>query len=141
VGDAISVGSSVAFALYTVYSKQVGERYDTLGITLFSYAAGLVYVIPLGAWELAEVNWLGVTWRGWAGVVYMAAVASVGAYMIFYFALSRISASRVIVFSYLQPVLVTLLGAVFFREGLTIYVAAGGFLVLVGVFLAERGRA
>ncbi|MGH9804073.1 MAG: DMT family transporter [Candidatus Acidiferrales bacterium] len=141
LGDVISLGSSVAFALYTVYSKQVSQRYDTLGITLFSYAAGFLFVIPLGAWELAEVNWVEVSWRAWAGVAYMAAVASVAAYMIFYFALSRISASRVIAFSYLQPVLVTLLGVVFLREALTTYVIGGGSLVLLGVYLAERGRA
>lgn len=140
LGDAIALGSSVAFAIYTVYSKQVSQRYDTLGITLFSYLAGLAFVIPLTAWELAEVNWHAVTWRAWAGVVYMAAVASVFAYMIFYFALSRISASRVIVFAYLQPVLVTLLGILFLAEALTPYVLTGGGLVLLGVFLAERGR-
>ena len=140
LGDVITLGGSVAFALYTVYSKQVSQRYDTLGITLFSYLAGFLFVIPLAAWELPEVNWLEVTWRAWAGVVYMAAVASVAAYMIFYFALSRITASRVIAFSYFQPVLVTLLGILALGETLTPYILAGGFLVLLGVYLAERGR-
>jgi drug/metabolite transporter (DMT)-like permease len=139
LGDLITLGGSIAFALYTVYSKQMSQRYDTVGITLFSYAAGFAFVIPLAGWELLEVNWLNVTWKGWLGVAYMAGVASVAAYMIFYFALSRISASRVIAFSYFQPVLVTLLGVVFLKEALTPYVIGGGVLVLLGVYLAERG--
>jgi len=140
LGDLITLGGSVAFALYTVYSKQVSQRYDTLGLTVFSYAAGLVFVVPLAGWELFEVNWHALTWRAWAGVAYMAAVASVAAYMIFYFALSRIAASRVIAFSYFQPVLVTLLGVVVLGEKLTPYLLSGGTMVLVGVYLAERGR-
>ena len=140
LGDLITLGGSVAFALYTVYSKQVSQRYDTLSLTVFSYAAGLVFVVPLTGWELLEVNWHAVSWRAWAGVAYMAAVASVVAYMIFYFALSRIAASRVIAFSYLQPVLVTLLGIVVLGEKLTPYLLSGGTMVLVGVYLAERGR-
>jgi drug/metabolite transporter (DMT)-like permease len=70
----------------------------------------------------------------------MAAMASVAAYMIFYYALSKISASRVIAFSYLQPVLATILAILFLGERLTPYLLVGGALVLVGVALAERGR-
>lgn len=140
LGDLIALGASVAFALYTVYSKQVSQRYDPLGITVFSYVAGMIFVVPLSGWELLEVNWLDLTWRAWAGVAYMAGIASVAAYMIFYFALSRIAASRVIVFSYFQPVLVTLLGVVVVGEKITPYLLSGGAMILGGVYLAERGR-
>lgn len=140
LGDILTLGGSVAFALYTVYSKQLAARYDTLSLTTFSYAAGAVFIVPLAGWELFNVDWLQVSWRGWAGVVYMAAVASVAAYMIFYYALTKIAASRVIAFSYLQPVLVTLLGVAALGEKITPYLLGGGSLVLLGVFLAERGR-
>ena len=140
LGDLLTFGGSIAFALYTVYGKKVAERYDTLTLNTFTYLAGLVVVTPLAGWELFEVNWAAVTWRGWLGVAYMAAMASVAAYMIFYYALSKISASRVIAFSYLQPVLATILAILFLGERITPYLLVGGALVLVGVALAERGR-
>ena len=70
----------------------------------------------------------------------MAAVASVLAYMIFYYALTKIAATRVIVFTYMQPVLATTLGILLLGERVTPYLLGGGALVLTGVYLAERGR-
>lgn len=140
LGDLITLGGAVAFALYAVYSKQVAARYDTLTLITFIYLAGLLVVLPLAGWELFEVNWQAVTWKGWLGVAYMAGMASVAAYMIFYYALTKISATRVIVFTYLQPVLATLLGVLLLGERVTPYLLTGGSLVLVGVYLAERGR-
>lgn len=140
LGDLLTLGGSLGFALYTVYGKRVAERYDTLTLNTYTYVAGLVGVAPLAGWELFEVNWQAVTWRGWLGVAYMAGLASVAAYVIFYYALTKISASRVIAFSYLQPVLATLLGIFILGEALSHYLVIGGVMVLTGVYLAERGR-
>ena len=140
LGDLLTLGGSIAFALYTVYGKKVAQRYDTLTMNTFTYLAGAVVVIPLAGWELFDVNWAAVTWRGWLGVGYMAGMASVAAYMIFYYALTKISATRVIAFSYLQPVLATLLGILLLHEQVTHHLLIGGGMVLVGVYLAERSR-
>jgi drug/metabolite transporter (DMT)-like permease len=140
LGDIITLGGAVAFALYAVYSKHVTERYDTLTMITFIYLTALVVVTPLAGWELFEVDWSGVTWRGWLGTLYIAAIASVAAYSIFYYALKKISATRVIVFTYMQPVLATILSILLLSEQLTPYLVGGGSLVLVGVYLAELGR-
>lgn len=138
-GDLLTLGGSIAFALYTVYGKRVSERYDTLTFNTFTYLAGAVVVLPLTSWQLFDLDWQAVTWRGWLGVAYMAVIASVAAYMIFYYALARISASRLVAFSYLQPVLATLLALLLRGEKVTGHLLLGGVLVLLGVSLAERG--
>jgi drug/metabolite transporter (DMT)-like permease len=141
LGDLLTLGGSLAFTLYTVLAKSVAERYDTLTMNTFTYLAGAVVVFPLAGWELLNVNWQAVTWRGWLGVGYMAAVASVAAYMIFYYALTKIAASRVVAFTYLQPVLATCLAILLLpEEKVTPHLVGGGALILLGVYLAERGR-
>lgn len=140
LGDLLTFGGSLAFALYTVYGKRVSERYDTLTLNTFTYIAGALVVFPISGWQLFEVDWHAVTWKGWLGAFYMAAAASVAAYMIFYYALTKISATRVIAFSYLQPVLATILAVLLRGERVTGHLLAGGALVLLGVYLAERGR-
>lgn len=140
LGDLLTLGGSLGFALYTVYGKSVSERYDTLTFNTYTYLVGLVAVTPVAGWELFEVNWHAVTWRGWLGVAYMAGIASVVAYMIYYYALTKISATRVIAFSYLQPLLATVLGIAILGEAVSHHLVIGGAMVLTGVFLAERGR-
>ncbi|MFQ5694627.1 MAG: DMT family transporter [Terriglobia bacterium] len=140
LGDMITLGGAVAFAFYTVYGKHVSGRYDPLSYTTFTYLAGALVVVPAAGWQLLFVEWQQVAWRGWLGVVYMAAVASVAAYMIFYYARTKIAATRVIMFSYLQPVCATTLGILILGERITPLLLTGGALVLAGVALAERGR-
>ncbi len=140
LGDLITLAGSVCFALYTVYSKRVADRYDTLSLTTFTYLFGGGMVFLFTGREFVHVNWLAVSWKGWLGALYMAAAASVLAYLIFYYALTKISASRVIAFSYLQPVIVTVLGVLLLGDRVTPHLLVGGGLVMVGVALAERGR-
>ncbi len=139
-GDLITFAGSLCFALYTVYGKKVADRYDTLTLNTYMYLFGGAAVFVLTGREVATQNWLAIGWMGWLGALYMAAFASVLGYLVFYYALTKISASRVIAFSYLQPVLATLLSIWLLGDKLTTHLLVGGALVLVGVALAERGR-
>lgn len=140
LGDVITLGGTVSFAVYTVAGKKVAQIYDTLPLNTFTYLFGALMVVPVAGWQLLRVPWANVSWRGWLGVAYMAVLASVVAYLIYYYALSKLSASRVAAFSYLQPVIATILGAVLLAEKVSPRLLGGGTAVLVGVYLAERGR-
>jgi drug/metabolite transporter (DMT)-like permease len=59
-------------------------------------------------------------------------------YLIFYHALSHISASRVSAFAYLQPLIATVIAVPTLGEYPSGALLAGGILVLSGVCMAER---
>jgi len=139
-GDLITFAGSVCFALYTVYGKKVADRYDTLSLNTYTYLFGGSIVFLFTGREAFSLNLMTLSWKGWLGALYMAAIASVLAYMIFYYALGKISASRLVAFSYLQPVIATLLSIWLLGDKVTPHLLVGGALVLVGVALAERGR-
>lgn len=139
-GDVLTLAGSLAFALYTVAGKKVALTYNTLALNTCAYLTGAAFILPLTAWQLPQVPWSQITWRGWLGLAYVAGVASVLAYLIYYYALSKLSASRVAAFSYVQPPLAILLAGFLFPESepLTPTLLAGGAAVLVGVYFAER---
>lgn len=139
-GDLITFFGTFAFALYTVAGKEVSRRYDSLALNAFTFLAGALIVLPVGLAALLRFDWSRLSWHGWAAMLYMAVFASVVAYLIYYEALRIISASRVIAFSYLHPVLVTLGGVIILAEPLTMHVVMGGAIVLLGVYLAERNN-
>jgi drug/metabolite transporter (DMT)-like permease len=60
------------------------------------------------------------------------------AYLIYYHALTYISASRLSMFTYAEPVIAALLGFLILSEPVTWTFAAGAALVLCGVWVAER---
>jgi drug/metabolite transporter (DMT)-like permease len=69
----------------------------------------------------------------------MALFSSVICYLIYYYALGRIPASRVSAFNYLQPILATILATATLGERVTFPVVAGGAVIFSGVYLTERG--
>ncbi len=142
-GDLITLTGSLAFALYTVLGKRVATRYDTLSMNAFNYFTGAALVLPLAAWEAVRLSrtrgWGAVGWQGWAALGYVSAVASVLAYLIYFWVLQHMTATRLSAFSYLLPVLATLMGIVLLGEKLTRSLLWGGALVLGGIYLIESG--
>jgi drug/metabolite transporter (DMT)-like permease len=69
----------------------------------------------------------------------MAVFPSVVWYLIYYYALTRVPASRVSAFSYLQPPLAAAMGVLFLGEHITTPLVAGGTVIFTGVVLTERG--
>ena len=68
----------------------------------------------------------------------MAVFAGVLAYLIYYYALQHIPASRVSAVSYLQPLGATVLAELLLGEIVTATLLIGGILVLTGVYVTER---
>lgn len=139
-GDLITWTGSLSFCLYTVFGKKLAPHYDTFRMNLYMYIAGGLIALPLAVREGLKLDWGRVGWQGWAGMLYMAGLASVLAYLIYYWALRHLAASRLAAFTYLQPMLATLLGVMVLGEPVTPNLIWGGSLVVVGVYLAERRR-
>jgi drug/metabolite transporter (DMT)-like permease len=137
VGDLITLAGSWAFAFYTVLGKKAAKKYESVEMNFFNYLAGAVVIAPLAVRQALQFDWAGPGVQGWAALVYMAALASVAAYLIYFWALRHVAASRLVAFGYLHPVLATVLGIVLLGERLTMHLLVGGGLVLVGVYLTE----
>jgi drug/metabolite transporter (DMT)-like permease len=143
-GDLITFLGSFGFSLYTVYSKKVADQYDSLAMNAFNYFAGAVLVLPLGIREALRLSrgpgWASVGREGWAALVFMALFASVLAYLIYFWALRFMAASRLATFAYVQPVLTTSLGVGYLGEHFTRSLLLGGALILGGIYAIESGR-
>ncbi len=137
-GDLITFAGSFSFACYTVLSKRIAPKYDTISMNAYLYSSGAIIVMPLAIWRAQRLDWAAVSWQGWLGLLYLALFGSVCAYLIYYWALRRLAASRLAAFTYFQPVLATMLGVWMLGEEMTHNLLGGGALVLVGVYLAER---
>jgi len=138
-GDLITLMAAAAFATYIVFSKEVRPHYPALAANAVLFGAGALSVLPVIVWQGWSFPFGHVSAAGWLAIVYMAALPSLFCYLVFYYALGYFAASRLSAFSYLQPVLATLLGVLLLGEHVTGLAAAGGAIILGGVFLTERG--
>jgi drug/metabolite transporter (DMT)-like permease len=143
VGDAITMAGSIGFAIYAVLGKRVAEEYDTLTMTAFSHFAGALMVLPVAIYEARALGSAGQwrqPWRAWAAVVYMAVCSSALAYVFYFWLLRYLEASQLSAFTYLLPVLATILGILWLGEKTSWRQVLGGVMVLGGVYWIESSR-
>lgn len=138
-GDILAAAGSVAFAYFVVIGKELTPRYDSLTFNAFTYVLGAVALLPFTLAGVLTGGAASISGKAWLAMTYMAACASVAAYLIFYYALRFISATRLTALGYLQPVLATALGYVLLREPVTGRLLTGAVIILAGVYLTEKG--
>src|SRR5579862_622920 len=129
LGDIFVTLAAVTFSLFTVMGKQVSLRHSSVTVNTFAYVGGALALVPVVIWAGRSFSYGMVSLAGWSSVLYMALFPSVICYLIYYYALAYISASRVSAFSYLQPVVAMLLAAVTLGERMTLPVVAGGAVI------------
>ena len=139
LGDAFVFLAGLTFALFTVSGKQTTQRHNPVTVTSFAYIGGALALAPLTLWEGWRFAFERVSVAGWAGVLYMAVFPSLVCYLIYYYALTHIAASRVASLSYLQPVVATALAVALLGEHITLPLVLGGAVIFGGVYLTERG--
>ena len=139
LGDMLVFGAGIAWAIYTVMSKQLTKTRDAVSVTALSYMIAAVGLAPVTIWQASEHGFGAVTPTLWAVLLYMAVLPSMIGALIYYYALIYMPASRVTAFLYLQPVLATLLAIPVLGEHVSGALIGGGAMVIAGVSLTERG--
>jgi drug/metabolite transporter (DMT)-like permease len=139
-GDLLLLLSGVCFAAYSLLGRPVLARHPSLTVTTWSFVWGLVTTAPLAAleWQVAQrPEW---TWLGVGAVLYLGVVITGLGYLVWNWALERVSASRAAIFLNLQPLVGTLLGVAWLGDLFTVFTAGGGALIIGGLWLALTGR-
>lgn len=139
LGDLCVLLSGTAFAMFAVFGKRMTAKHGALTVNTFAFIGGGALLLPVIGWLSASFDYSRVSTQAWLSLLYMAIFPSVVAYIIFYYALTHIAASRVSTFGYLQPLMATLLGLWLLGDKVTATLVAGGAFVLAGVYLTERG--
>jgi O-acetylserine/cysteine efflux transporter len=138
VGDLITLAGVIGFSAYAVLGKKVARAYDTISMNTFNAAAAAILLMPLAVRQGMRLDWRNVGWVGWTGLLYMASLSAVAGYLLFYWLLRHMDASRVVAVNYFQPVVVVLLSIPLLGERPTLRLLLSTALVVLGVYLAER---
>ena len=136
-GDLLTLFGSLAFAGYAIIGKRITGRFDTMTLTAWPFYFGALILSPLAVHQIAHTEWSRVGWIGYGAMLYIGIGASLVGYLIWMWAIHHLAASRMGVFTYVQPVLGTVIGVYLLREAYTGQLALSGLLVLVGVALTE----
>jgi drug/metabolite transporter (DMT)-like permease len=97
-------------------------------------------LVPVMPFALAPARTFAASAPALGSIAYLAILTSVVAYLIWYYALSKVPASRVAIFSNLQPAATALAAWWLLGEPLHWELAVGGVLVIAGVRLTQGAQ-
>jgi drug/metabolite transporter (DMT)-like permease len=138
MGDLLILGAGLSFAVYTVFGKELAAEHGGMAVLAVSYAAGSLFLLPMTLFFASRFDFGQVSAAAWWAFGYMTIVSSVCCYIGWAYALKRLSASRLSAFSYLQPLVATVLALPMLGEPVTATLVGGGGLIMAGVFISER---
>jgi drug/metabolite transporter (DMT)-like permease len=137
-GDALLVVAGLLFAAFTVFGKQARQQYGAVVLNSLAYVSGAVLLQPVIWIAYRDVSLATVPSEAWWAVSYMAVFPSVLGYLIYYWALGHVPASRIAGVQYVQPLTATSLGWILLGESVSLNLGMAGAVILTGVYLAER---
>lgn len=137
-GDLLFLGGTLGFAGYNVMSRGLSQRIDGLEFTGGAVSVGVLGLLPFALFELfvtgAPVHFSGVAW---GGILYSSLLVTVFGFLALSWSLKRVTAARVALLFYLQPVAGVIISW-FGGEQLTWNFGVGAVMILGGVYIAER---
>lgn len=141
LGTVMIVANCLSYALYLVLSKPVVGRLSPLRVVRELFLYGVVLMFPIAAPSLWRERWSDIPRLAWLAMIFVIAGPTVLAYLLNLWALRHADSSLVAVYTYVQPVLATILAAIFLGEEIRSIVIVAGLLIFAGVWLSGRSAA
>ena len=138
-GDVIVLAATACYAVYVVLWPRRPARLDPYGTLLVLFVAGAAILAPFYAWEsLVAGRTVPLTWTAAGAVLYVAAGASVLAWICYNRGIELVGPGQAGMFINLNPVFASILAVILLGEPFRVYHAAGMALVFAGIWLATR---
>jgi drug/metabolite transporter (DMT)-like permease len=138
LGILLSIGATWSWAFGTLYTKQQAVEFNPY------FSLGLQMVISgIILYSISSVSGLNiplteVPWQAWASIGYLVAFGSVFSFACYLYALQNLPTGQVSIYAYINPIVAVMLGTLFLDEKFSIYIAIGGAITLMGVYLVNE---
>lgn len=129
---AACVGANVCYTFGAHYSHRRLREVSPLSVATGSQIAAAAMLLPFTVWLWPAKT---PSVQAWVAMFGLAAACTSVAYVLFYRLLARIGSTRAMAVLYLIPVFGVLWGAMFLHEAITITMAGGCAVILLGVAL------
>jgi drug/metabolite transporter (DMT)-like permease len=140
-GDWLVLASACTWACYTVVTRDLVRRRHPLAVTfgiLLVAAAFTTILLLIGSASLMSVRALSP--RGITALLYLAIPGTALGHWFWQEGVARLGAARAGLYLYLEPLATLALAVPLLGEPFGPFVALGGGLVLLGVFIGQRDR-
>lgn len=137
-GIFLSLVSTWSWAFGTLYTKQHAlafNPYFSLGLQMVISGITL-YLISIATHS--NVALTAIPWQSWAAISYLVVFSSIITFAAYLYALQNLPTEQVSIYAYVNPVVAFLTGAAIFGDEITMAIAVGVLITLVGVYQVNK---
>ncbi len=138
-GDILALIASLSWAIFTVVGKNFSTKYGAIYSTGLSMIWGFLMFIPIYLLIPGKTPIVELTTFHWFEILYLGIMTSGISYILWYYALKKIEASKLSVFNNLQPIFTTIMSVIFFGFDLNIPFVMGAIIIIIGIIMTQKG--
>ncbi|MFC1729853.1 DMT family transporter [candidate division KSB1 bacterium] len=136
-GDVLMLVTSFCWSAYTVLARPLIQKSSMMKVLSLTFIFGTIMLIPFGIPDFLRMDWSGISLKSWQELVYSFLFANVIAYIIWFYAVSKIGNVQTAILQNLIPVLAVIIAAVFLKETITLTQLIGGIGIIGGVTITR----
>lgn len=137
LGIFLSLIASLSWAFGSLYTKKHAANFNpyfSLGLQMI-FSATALFGITYSTGDAINISEISAS--SWWAISYLVIIGSVLTFIAYVYMLQRLPTSQASVYAYANPVVAVLLGAIIFNERLNLFVAVGGAVTILGVYLVN----
>lgn len=139
LGNLISFGGGVAFALYQIFNRRLIREYSPATYSAYSTLFGAIPLLLIALPSARAQDWGAISPQSWLIVAYMSVLPVYVAYMVWGWVISQRGVA-ISGLTLLAPVVSGVLAVLFFSEAFGPLKLAGGALALAGMVVMQRAN-
>lgn len=137
LGNTLFIVNATAYGLYLIVIKKVMEKYQPITVLKWVFTIAFIVNLPITYSSFSQINWE-MPPSIIASVVFVILGTTYMTYLFNGFALTKLKASTVSSFVYVQPLIGIIVAILSGQDQLNFTKVAAGILVLSGVYFASK---
>ena len=137
LGNGLFIINATAYGLYLIVIKKMMDTYQPITVLKWVFTIAFLINIPITYSDFSQINWE-MPGSIVASIVFVILGTTYMTYLFNGFALTKLKASSVSAFVYVQPLIGILVAIISGQDHLSLTKAAAATLVLLGVYFATK---
>jgi len=138
IGNVCFVLSMFGAVLMSVYSKRAAAEVHPFYLTWIQFVVGSITFIPLMIYELSTTGIPVITTPAWTGILYGIFFSSAIAYFAHNYAVMKMNAQDVAIYSNTMPVISVLVAIPLIGEYPDVFFVLGSIGIFVGIYMSKK---
>ena len=139
-GDLISLLASSIWGLYPVLAKRMLRKYSALKTMTYASLFGMIVLLVVGLKGVLALSWSEIPLPAWGSMVFSVVFVTAFGLVVWYHAISRVGANRIMAYMYAVPAVAVLTAAIILKEQVHLMQAVGAGVIFLGISMIRKDK-